>query len=123
MANLVTLTDSASGVILYQDTKNVLYAETSGSGSKVTYLNDEGNSKRQIIVDESPSALETAAAEVLYQITPTGGVATVFNIERIKDVVVDGSGSKLYYDDDGTSLKEFTTATAAATLVSAINAL
>lgn len=91
----VTLTSTGTAYDISSD--KIVLVEASGSGSKIYYMVD-GVTPSPITVDEAPSAIQTASSYII-PLTLTSTAATFYvNIDRIRDVLTNGSGSSVYYD-------------------------
>src|SRR3990167_3948683 len=101
----VTITATGSTYDISSDDIYIVLA--SGTGSKIFF--DTGASQlTQIIVDESPASIQTSS-QMLIAVTDSTSSATFYlNADKVRQVLTDGTGSKIYFDDGGTEDKVFT---------------
>lgn len=94
---LTLLVTGGASVPFKLDSADLVLVETSGSDSKITYVNSNGSVSSDI-VDETPAVI-SAAAENLIPLTETSfGTVFYINAGRIVIFSVSGTGSKVEYE-------------------------
>src|SRR3990172_2673825 len=101
----VTITATGSTYDISSDDIYIVLA--SGTGSKI-FFNTGASQLTQIIVDENPASIQTSS-QMLIAVTDSTSSATFYlNADKVRQVLTNGTGAKIYFDDGGTEDRIFT---------------
>ena len=120
----ITLTLSDSGTTFSLGASEIVKVFAEGSGSKVLYW-DEGARRKQLVVDEAPSAITTAAGNLIEVTDRESGTAKIqINADRIIRMYDDSdSKARIEYDQEGARLDRLVVDENLATVQGLVDAL
>lgn len=105
------------GEIVFVDTN---YVDGVASGAIVTVIDSASADTYQKVVEETPAAI-AALSEKLIQVTLPSKQTPYIHVDRIVDIVTNGSYSYIMYNDNGNTNKRIDTLQTTAQILALIN--
>ena len=117
--NVITLTRTSDSASFTINAGGILDVYATGSGSTITYETYNRVIKSDVVT-QSPSTIASASNNLISVTTSAG--AHRINAAKVLEVVVNGTGSDILYDNTGTQIK-YNVSETRASIISAILAL